>query len=319
MSSSGSPSYSDEVGEESGGDRADVGHPQERRAVRRRGHERLQRPHAPLDHPRDLVRGVAVRIERRARVGRAHVAHARAQRAPACPRWASSSSAVALSFAYAGTPAPPRSPSERDERRAPEGAPRGHLLAPSPRRAARSARPSRRRRAPHPRSPDRRSRGRPTPTRHLCASSTAAPISSGVIAVKVASMPGVSTPPVAITLIARAPPLICSRTALRASSAPSTSRAIADVVSVAARDRERATGGDDAGARDDAVLDRRGQLTRADAAEIAHGGDARREMLAEVRGRRAGPRSRRYPPPSACEIGAAVEVQMDVAVDQDRA
>ena len=66
----------------------------------------------------------------------------------------------------------------------------------------------------------------PTPTRHLWASSTAAPISSGVMAVKVASMPGVSTPPVAITLIARAPPLICSRTALRASSAPSTSRAM---------------------------------------------------------------------------------------------
>ena len=44
-------------------------------------------------------------------------------------------------------------------------------------------------------------------------------------AVNVAPMPGVSTPPVAMTLITRAPPLISSRTALRTASAPSTSRA----------------------------------------------------------------------------------------------
>ena len=51
---------------------------------------------------------------------------------------------------------------------------------------------------------------------------------------------------------------------------------------MAARDRERATGGNDAGTRDDPLLDRRGKGTGADAAEIADGGDARREVLAEV-------------------------------------
>ena len=60
---------------------------------------------------------------------------------------------------------------------------------------------------------------------HLWASSTAAAISSGVNAVNVAPIPGVSTPPVATTLIARAPPRISSRTALRSMSGPSTSRA----------------------------------------------------------------------------------------------
>ncbi len=60
---------------------------------------------------------------------------------------------------------------------------------------------------------------------HVCASSTAASSSAGVNAVNVAPMPGVSTPPVAITLMAVAPALISSRTALRISSAPSTSRA----------------------------------------------------------------------------------------------
>ena len=64
-----------------------------------------------------------------------------------------------------------------------------------------------------------------TPRPHLCASSTAASSSSGVNAVNVAPIPGVSTPPVAMTLITRAPPLISSRTALRTASAPSTSRA----------------------------------------------------------------------------------------------
>ena len=52
-----------------------------------------------------------------------------------------------------------------------------------------------------------------TPRPHLCASSTAATNSSGVNAVNVASIPGVRTPPVAITLMTRAPPLISSRTA----------------------------------------------------------------------------------------------------------
>ena len=64
-----------------------------------------------------------------------------------------------------------------------------------------------------------------TPRPHLCASSTAASSSSGVKAVNVASIPGVRTPPVAMTLITRAPALISSRTARRTSSGESTSRA----------------------------------------------------------------------------------------------
>ena len=87
---------------------------------------------------------------------------------------------------------------------------------------------------------------------------------------------------------------------------------------MAARDRERATGGNDTGTRDDALLDRCGQITGADTAEIADGGDARREMLAEVADA-AQDRGLGGPAAVGCEIGAAIEVQMDVTVDQTRA
>src|SRR5499427_8888072 len=62
--------------------------------------------------------------------------------------------------------------------------------------------------------------GRPA----LCASSTAARSSSGWNVVWLGSTPGVSTPPVAITLMKCAPPLISARTAFRTSSGPSASR-----------------------------------------------------------------------------------------------
>lgn len=57
-----------------------------------------------------------------------------------------------------------------------------------------------------------------------CASRTPASSSSAVNALKVAGMPGVRTPPVAISLIAAAPARISSRTAARTASGPSTSR-----------------------------------------------------------------------------------------------
>ncbi len=65
----------------------------------------------------------------------------------------------------------------------------------------------------------------PTTRPHECASSTAASSSSCVNAVKSWVIPGVSTPPVATSLIAVAPARISSRTARRSASGPSTSRA----------------------------------------------------------------------------------------------
>ena len=65
----------------------------------------------------------------------------------------------------------------------------------------------------------------PTTRLHECASSTAASSSSCVNAVKSWVIPGVSTPPVATSLIAVAPARISSRTARRSPSGPSTSRA----------------------------------------------------------------------------------------------
>ena len=118
-----------------------------------------------------------------------------------------------------------------------------------------------------------------TPLPHECASSTAAPISSGVNAVNVAPIPGVSTPPVATTLIALAPALISSRTARRTASAPSTSRANATLwpcppVTVSAR--PAATSRE---VRHDAAVDRPCQLARAESAQVAHGGHTGRQML----------------------------------------
>src|SRR5213593_4825686 len=63
--------------------------------------------------------------------------------------------------------------------------------------------------------------GRP----HECASSTAAWSSSSVNAVKSTEMFGVTTPPVAMTLMLRAPPFIWSRTAWRRATGPSQARA----------------------------------------------------------------------------------------------
>src|SRR4249919_3812601 len=58
----------------------------------------------------------------------------------------------------------------------------------------------------------------------------------------------------------------------------------ADVVTVAARDRERTTGGGDAWARDAALLDRPRQVDDAHAAEVPHRRHATLEMLAGVDG-----------------------------------
>ena len=116
-------------------------------------------------------------------------------------------------------------------------------------------------------------------TPHVCASSTAASISSRVNAVKSTGMPGVSTPPVATILIERAPARICSRTATRMPSAPSACRANEfqpwPPVIVSAR-----PGRDDARAGDAAAVDRARDVADdgAEAAEVAHRGRPRAKV-----------------------------------------
>ena len=89
----------------------------------------------------------------------------------------------------------------------------------------------------------------PTTRPHECASSTAASSSSCVNAVKSWLMPGVSTPPVATSLIARR-----AGADLLAHGAPERVGAVdlarePDAVAVAARDRERVAGREDPRAR----------------------------------------------------------------------
>ncbi len=157
-----------------------------------------------------------------------------------------------------------------------------------------------------------------TPRPHECASSTAAPSSSGVNAVNVAPIPGVSTPPVATTLIARAPARISSRTAVRTASAPSTSRPMPMLcpwppVIVSARPAATTRGTGNA-----ALLDRPRQVDDADAAEVPHRRHAAVEMLAGVDGPLDRAEGRRERGRLAGEVGGAVEAQVDVAVDQPR-
>ena len=91
-----------------------------------------------------------------------------------------------------------------------------------------------------------------------------------------------------------------------------------DVVAVPARDRQRRTGRDHARAGHGAGLDRSGELDDPDPPEIPHGRDPVRQMLARVD--RSLDRSERGGQPDGLlrEIGAAVEAQMDMAIDQPR-
>ncbi len=186
---------------------------------------RLERRHPPLDHADDLEQRVAVRVERRPGVGPA--------RDPARRRGANAGTPRARAR-RAPSPSRPRTPAPRPHGRRCRGSPRSSARGTSPRSfisrapSAESIEP-----CSIESTPARTARMMPSgpiacaPTTrpHECASSTAASSSSCVNAVKSWVIPGVSTPPVATSLIAVAPARISSRTARRSASGPSTSRA----------------------------------------------------------------------------------------------
>ena len=91
-----------------------------------------------------------------------------------------------------------------------------------------------------------------------------------------------------------------------------------DVVAMPSGDRERRTGRDHRGAGHDTRLDRPGELDDADTPEVPDGRDAVDEMLARVDRPLDRTERRRQPGCLGGEVGAAVEAQMNVAIDQSR-
>jgi hypothetical protein len=139
-----------------------------------------------------------------------------------------------------------------------------------------------------------------------------------VNALNVAGMPGVRTPPVAISLMALAPPRISSRTAARTASAPSTSRESAMLwpwppVTVRARPAARIRGPGTRPAATARYVDARA----AHPAEIADRGHTGVQVPLRVVDRLdRGEASTRQLLRLLLEVGTAVELEVHVDVDQ---